>query len=150
MTNYAKIDHTNRRIILDRTFEKNALIVGSDEYKMLQACRKDYPEYTVVRRTIKRNPNQEHFKGLTYAFMEEYIMTHESRDTVNTVLDEFYEMRFIAQGHSQAFRYPTIKQWFLRQYPEFLEFRMKPAEDTPVKIVSLNNDTAEADLPKGA
>ena len=150
MTNYAKIDHTNHRIILDRTFEKNALIVGSDEYKMLQACRKDYPEYTVVRRTIKKNPNQERYRGLTYAFMEEYIRTHESRDTVNTVINEFNEMRLISQAHSKAFRYPVIKQWFLEQYPEFLEFRLKPAEDKPVKIVSMNNDTAAANLPKGA
>ena len=27
MTNYAKIDHTNRRIVMDRTFAKNAEIV---------------------------------------------------------------------------------------------------------------------------
>ena len=24
MTNYAKVDHTNRRIVMDRTFAKNA------------------------------------------------------------------------------------------------------------------------------
>ena len=150
MTNYAKIDHTNKRIIMDRTFAKNAEIVGSKEYKILQACRRDYPTYTVVRREIRRNPNQEHFKGLTYNYMESYIMTHESRDTVKAVLEEFNEMLLISKAHSKAFRYPTIKSWFLKQYPEFLEFGMKPAEDTPVKVVRLNNDTAAADLPKGA
>ena len=114
MTNYAKIDRTNKRIIMDRTFAKNAEIVGSEEYKILQACRRDYPTYTVVRREIRRNPNQEHFKGLTYNYMESYILTHESRDTVKAVLEEFNEMLLISKAHSKAFRYPTIKSWFFR------------------------------------
>jgi hypothetical protein len=150
MTNYAKIDHTNRRIIMDRTFAKNAEIVGSKEYNNLQACRRDYPEYTVVRREIKKNPNQERFKGLTYSYMEEYIIRHESRETVKTVLDEFYEMRLISEGHSKAFRYPTIKHWFFERYPEFLEFGMKHAEDKEVDIVNINNDSAAVELKKGA
>ena len=37
MTNYAKIDHANRRIVMDRTFAKNAEIVGSVEYKIQYA-----------------------------------------------------------------------------------------------------------------
>jgi hypothetical protein len=151
MTNYAKIDHTNRRIIMDRTFAKNAEIVGSAEYKQLQDCRKDYPDYTVVRREIKRNPNQEHYKGLTYRYMEEYIMTHESRDTVRAILDEFYEKRLISEGHSKAFRYPTIKQWFFEKYPEFLEYGMKKnAEDHKVNVLKIPNDSAAADIKKGA
>ena len=150
MTNYAKIDHTNRRIVMDRTFAKNAEIVGSPEYTQLQACRKDYPEYLVVRREIKRNPNQEHFKGLTYRYMENYIMTHESRETVKVVLDEFFEMLLISKGHSKAFRYPTIKSWFLQRYPEFAEFGMKPAVDYKVNVIAISNDGAAADLKKGA
>ena len=45
MTNYAKLDHANRRIVMDRAFAKNAEIVGSHEYNQLQACRRDYPKY---------------------------------------------------------------------------------------------------------
>ena len=113
MTNYAKVDHTNRRIVMDRTFAKNAEIVGSTEYEKLQACRKDYPTYTVVRREIKKNPNQVRYGGLTYQYMEDYIMTHESRETLNAVLDEFNEMLLISRGYSKAFRYPTIKRWLI-------------------------------------
>ena len=124
MINYAKIDHANRRIVIDRTFAKNSEIVGSDEYNKLQDCRKDYPTYSVVRRRIKTNPNQEHYGGLTYRYMEDYIMTHESTDTVKTVIDEFSELKLISKGHSKGFRYPTIKKWFLERYPDFAEFGM--------------------------
>ena len=114
---------------MDRTFAKNAEIVGSDEYNKLQACRQDYPDYTVVRREIKRNPNQERYGGLNYNYMEDYIMTHESAETVDAVLDEFNEMKLVSKGHSRAFRYPTIKRWFLQRYPEFTMFGRASAED---------------------
>ena len=146
MTNYAKVDHTNRRIVMDRTFAKNAEIVGSTEYEKLQACRKDYPTYTVVRREIKKNPNQVRYGGLTYQYMEDYIMTHESRETLNAVLDEFNEMLLISRGYSKAFRYPTIKRWFLLKYPEFAEFGRKPAEDHKVNVFDIHSGKAADDL----
>lgn len=129
MTNFAKVDHANKRIVMDRTFAKNAVIVGSDEYNQLQACRKDYPNYTVVRREIKKNANQERYGGLTYRYMEDYIATHEPAETVQTVLDEFSEMQLVSKGHSKAFRYPVIKSWFLQRYPEYAHFGMQPAKD---------------------
>lgn len=146
MTNYAKVDHTNRRIVMDRTFAKNAEIVGSTEYEKLQACRKDYPTYTVVRREIKKNPNQVRYGGLTYQYMEDYIMTHESRETLNAVLDELNEMLLISRGYSKAFRYPTIKRWFLLKYPEFAEFGRKPAEDHKVNVFDIHSGKAADDL----
>ena len=134
MKNYTKVDHANRRIIMDRTFAKNAAIVGSREYNLLQACRRDYPEYTVVRREIKKRPNQERYNGLSYKFMEDYIRSHETAETVHAILDEFEEMKLVSKGHSRAFRYPTIKHWFLQQYPEFVQFGMPPAVDHEAKV----------------
>ena len=99
MKNYAKVDHTKRLIIMDRTFAKNAEIVGSSEYNQLQLCRKDYPDYKVVRRAIKKNDNQERYNGLTYAYMEDYITSHEPPEMVHAVLDEFSEMLLISRAH---------------------------------------------------
>ena len=41
MTNYAKLDHKNRLIVMDRTFAKNADVIGTQEYYQLQECRKN-------------------------------------------------------------------------------------------------------------
>ena len=121
MTNYAKIDHANRRIIMDRTFAKNSEIVGSVEYNQLQACRKDYPTYEVVRREIRKNPTQEHYKGLTYDFMRWYIQKVEG-DNAAEVLKTFEDLIDISKCHSVSKRYPTIKARFLACYPEIANF----------------------------
>ena len=66
MTNYLRVDAVNRQLVMDKTFAKNAQIVGSAEYDMLQRARSDYATYSVVTRQIKRNLNKESYRGLTY------------------------------------------------------------------------------------
>lgn len=129
MRNTLKINHTNRTIIMDRTFAKMAENTFSEEYKHLQMVRNDYPTYTVVRKTIKKNPNKETWSGLTYAYMEDYIITHETADTRKAVLDEFKELKLISECHAKSKRYPVIKNWFLNKYPAIKEFGM-PKEET--------------------
>lgn len=134
MTNYLKIDHAKRTLVMDRTFEKKAAIAGSLEYKQLQECRRDYPEYQVIRRTIKKKPNQEHYKGLTYEYMMNYIETHGSENALKGKRQEFEQMIQISKCHSTAYRYPVIKAWFLKNFPE-------------VKDYGIDDKTAEADFP---
>ena len=119
MTNYLRVDAVNRQLVMDKTFAKNAQIVGSAEYDMLQRARSDYATYSVVTRQIKRNLNKESYRGLTYQYME--------------------EMRLISQCHSKAFRYPTIKKWFLERYPEVRNFGVRNAEYTGELALSQKN-----------
>lgn len=128
MRNTLKINHTNGTIIMDRTFAKLAENTFSAEYKHLQKIRADYPDYRVERKTIKKNPDKETWKGLTYDYMINYIITHEPVETRKTVLDEFAELKLISECHSKSKRYPVIKNWFLEKYPAIKEFGM-PAEN---------------------
>lgn len=123
MKNYVKIDCAKRQIVMDRTFARNARIVGSEEYNKLQMARRDYEGFTVITRTINRNSNKECYHGLTYAYMERYILLHGRAEERKK---EFDELRLISQCHSK--RYPIIKQWFLDTYPEIVKFGM-PALD---------------------
>ena len=122
MTNYLKVLYDEQVLLMDRTFTKNASIVGSREYEMLQDARKAYPQFEVKTRTIKKNHAKESYLGLTYSYMENYILTHESAETVEEVMKEFKEMLFISKCHSTAHRYPTIKKWFLDRYKEIKQF----------------------------
>lgn len=127
MTNYLKViekENGENVLLMDKAFAKNASIVGSREYEMLQDARKAYPEYKVKTRKIKRNEAKECYKGLTYDFMEDYILTHEPAETLDEVFNEFSEMLLISQCHSKAFRYPVIKRWFLDKYPEIKRYGM--------------------------
>lgn len=129
MKNYLKVDVANSRLVMDRTFAKNCAIAGSAEYNLLQATRKDYPNFTVEQRTIKRNANKECYRGLTYDYMKMYIASHESEENAEVVLAELEEMILISKCHSMGYRYPTIKAWFLEKYPEIATFGMTDEQE---------------------
>ena len=143
MKNTLKINHAERTITMDRTFAKNAENTMSAEYSHLQSVRRDYPTYTVVRRQIKKNPNKECYKGLTYEYMENYIITHEEDENRALVLKEFAEMRLISECHSKAHRYPVIKNWFLNKYPEIANFGMAAPAAENNKVVELPQQSEE-------
>lgn len=122
MKNTLKIDFAKKKIIMDRTFAKNCTNTGSTEYAQLQSVRRDYPDFEVITRQIKKNSAKESYKGLTYDYMEDYIITHEDEDHVEIVLAEYHELRLIASCHSKSRRYPVIKQWFLAKYPDIEDY----------------------------
>ena len=147
MKNVLKVDFQKKAIIMDRTFAKNCADTRSEEYAHLQRVRADYPTFTVSTRTCKPNPEKESYKGLTYEYMEHYIITHESKDTVLEVLDEYNELRLIAECHSKSRRYPAIKRWFLARYPEVAEFGllkvpMPTAEKPSMKVLNNSHELA--------
>ena len=150
MKNTLKLDRSKGLIIMDRTFAKLSENTRSEEYAHLQQVRRDYPTYTVVLRQIKKNPNKECYKGLTYDYMYEYILRNEPVETRKAVIDELDEMILISKCHSKAKRYPVIKNWFLEKYPEIVEFGM-PTIDVPVenKIKKLPT-TQDQNLPKAS
>lgn len=122
MRNAIKVDFYNNTIIITREFAKLASDVRSQEYSMLQKARSNNPEYSVKVRTIKKNPNKETYKGLTYAYMERYIITHETREQATETLTKLAEMYQLAQCRRNGYGYATIKRWFLDKYPDIKKF----------------------------
>ena len=121
------IDYAHSSVSISSAFAKKALIPGTDEYAQLMRVRKDFPDFRLVTRQFKTNTKQEHYRGLTYDFMREYIGTHEKDAKV--VLAELEEMIGISKAHSLHKRYPTIKAWFLERYPAIAEFGMTKSEN---------------------
>ena len=128
MKNTIRINHQERLIVMDSTFYKNSANARFEEYAILQRARQDYPTYTPAIKRIKRNPGKETYKGLTYAYMENYIQSHEGADTVEEVMAEYRELRLISECHGKARRYPAIKKWFLKKYPAIEQFGKEPEE----------------------
>ena len=136
MKNKLLINHANRTIVMDRTFAKYAANTRSEEYDHLQRVRQDYPGYEVIRRKINSNVNKETYRGLTYEYMEDYILIHGTPEEIKKNLKIYDEKKLISECHSKARRYPVIKSWFLETYPEILKFGMN--EDP--KVVETEND----------
>ena len=150
MKNTLTIRHETREIVMDRTFAKFSKNTRSEEYAHLQQVRKDYPNYTVITRTIKRNSNKKTYNGLTYEWMEDYILTHGTAEESEKILNEFNEMRLIAECHSKAFRYPVIKKWFLGMYPEIVRFGVADKPKTIVEGEEKAVTDNVVDMPKAS
>lgn len=124
-----KVFYAEGIIEMNTTFAKMTQNPLSDEYALLQKTRMENPTFTVRRRQIKANPKKDTYKGLTYEYMEHYIGTHEPDDQVDEVLAHFEELKLISQCHGKRLRYPTIKKWFLKKYPEVAKFGAVEAAD---------------------
>ena len=137
-----RVNHEERKIELNKEYFRRIQNPRSEEYETLQMVRKDYPRYEVCLYTIKRNPNKKTYKGLNYEYMETYILTHEPKETKAVVLDEFYNMRHIAECHKASYGYAVIKKWFLKKYPEIAEFGMEKKEDPKEEKVDETKEAA--------
>jgi hypothetical protein len=89
---------------MDREFSIKSSTYGTQEYIHLQNARKDYPEYSVERKVIKKNSQKEAFKGLTYTYMERYMDRYNVKESIR---QEYQDMRFNVECHS--IRYPKVK-----------------------------------------
>ncbi len=138
MTNVLKIDFTKRKIIMDRAFAKLAEDTHSKEYEHLQMVRLDYPDFTVVQKHIASNPSKKTYCGLTYEYMEGYILAHGTP----AIAREFFRLREISECQTRAQRYPVIKSWFLDKFPEIVQFGViEDAEiSSPVKVLPAKTD----------
>ena len=140
-----KVLYAEGVIEMNTTFAKMMQNPLSDEYALLQKTRLDNPNFAVRRRQIKTNPKMEHYKGLTYEYMRNYIRSHESEQEVGAVLAELDEKILISKCHSNVRRYPVIKQWFLNKYPEIAEFGMVAVDGSDAEennVVDLPQEAA--------
>ncbi len=129
------INREKNEVIMTSKFSRKADDPRTDEFRLLQEVKALYPNIVVKNHRIKKNPNKECYRGLTYEYMREYILTHENAITVNTVLAEFDEMILISKCHSKGYRYPTIKKWFLEKYPKVEKFgKEEVEEDNQIKL----------------
>lgn len=137
MTNAIVINDKNRTIVITKKFAATAKRYGTDEYKSLQEVRRDYPNYRVEVKTVSKKSDS--FKGLTYAYMENYIRNHDKHEEM---LKEFFILcGKTEEGEPQEFvaaaSYGEIKKWFLASYKE-LNIQRKSIDDILKKNVTEN------------
>ena len=122
--NAVRVLRASRTIEITKSFDKAASRFGTREYEAMQQVRKDYPSFTVVVKTVRTKAD--HFKGLTYDFMEKYIASH---DDAEARMAEFNDLRGTSD-EAQAFgavahSYGEVKAWFFKTYPEFEAFQKR-------------------------
>lgn len=132
MTTYTSpitVSARTHSLVLTKAFAAKAAIFGSDEYKMLQEARRDYPGYKVTVGKSKTKEQKNAFAGLDYNYMEKYIAAHDDED--KSIMNEYLDLRGLSeeaksiQAGSASFL--EIRAWFLKKFPAIEEFYTKRA-----------------------
>ena len=123
------ISTRSHSLVLTKTFAAKAAIFGSDEYKMLQEARRDYPDYKVTVGKTKNKEQKNVFTGLDYDYMEKYIKAHD--DDKQSIMNEYLMLRgksddaLEIQAGSASFL--EIRSWFLKTFSAIEAFYTKRA-----------------------
>lgn len=106
-----KINYEEKLIVVSRKFSDKAKIYNSTEYRTLISCRKDNPGFEIVIKTIRKNNQKVTYKGLSYDFIEKYLLEHNDAEN-------YAEYKLLKKIH----RYQEVKKWFLKKYPEISNY----------------------------
>lgn len=120
-----QFDVISQTLTITAQFTKKMNDPQSDEYKLVQQFRKDFPNLTIAKKTHKSathyttksgekfNCNQ--FKNLTYDRMEKFIKALPKSESY---LREYSFVKDFASA-IQTNGYTLVRKWFVAQFPEF-------------------------------
>lgn len=120
--NSYKIDFINNTMTITKTFERAANNPYSEEYKLVQKIRADFPTMQLVRKASPAAKRPNPYKGLTYAAMERYIL----REGSPKLMSEFEMVR--ASSMFENNHYLLVRKWFVQRFPEYMEQRNEGQE----------------------
>lgn len=103
---------------VSKTFAKNAKIYGTEEYRMWREFKAENPEYVMVVKTIKKNPDKETNKNLTYENMKLYISV---QDNAKELLVEFERELTLSKIQSNPYR--AVLAWFLQEFKDYDSYK---------------------------
>ena len=118
-------DVVSQTLTITAKFDKMMNDTKSDEYKLVQRFRKDFPNLTIAKKTHKSatsyttksgekfNCNQ--FKNLTYDRMEKFLSALPKNEGY---LREYLFVKNFASA-IQHNGYALVRKWFVAQFPEF-------------------------------
>ena len=133
--NNITFNHAAKEIIISKGFEREANVINSNAYLELIRVRKDFPDYTIKRKQIKKNASKQSYKGLTIDEMRRFLSTVGEKDAV--LFEKVVEIASTKQG-----KYAIIKKWFLNNYQEAYEKELEKA-NLEKELEELESEVAE-------
>ena len=118
-------DVVSQTLTITAKFDKMMNDTKSDEYKLVQRFRKDFPNLTIAKKTHKSATSYttksgekficNQFKNLTYDRMEKFISALPKNEGY---LREYLFVKNFASA-IQHNGYALVRKWFVAQFPEF-------------------------------
>ena len=104
---------------VSKTFAKNAKIYGTEEYRMWREFKAENPEYVMVVKTIKKNPDKKTYKNLTYKNMRDFI---KENDNKKKELEKEFDKQ-IRMSKIQSNPYRAVLAWFLQKFENYDSYK---------------------------
>ena len=92
--NNITVNAANNTIELSKKFAKAACQYGTEEYRMLQEVRRDYPGFEVVQAAKKAKAAKDPYKKLNFEFMEKYIKAHDNEE--KSIMKQYLDLRALS------------------------------------------------------
>ena len=119
-----------------KAFQKNAVIFGTEEFKLWREYLTYFPNAKMQTKSIKKNPNKKTRRNLTFANMVEYMKTQENSEAL---LAEFETMK--SRSKVQASPYQYVLSWFEAKFEGYNDLKQFMAQ----KEEELSNEDAASE-----
>lgn len=114
MKNYFNYDFTKKAIIGSKSAINRANSGRGNEYSELCRMLEEHPDFKVIPKNVKENPDKKKYYGLTFERMAKYISTQPDSENKLKIFEKVKKM-----SEAKGAGYPLTKKWFLKTYPEY-------------------------------
>lgn len=116
MKNSYKVDFVNNTFTMTKAFEEALNNPASEEYKLFQQLRADFPGLTIIRKTRRSPKKARPTKNLTYANMEKYMSVFQNADEL---MAQFEVVKTCSLEQPSPYKF--VRDWFETQFPKYKE-----------------------------
>ena len=110
-----------------KAFQKNAVIFGTEEFKLWREYLTYFPNAKMQTKSIKKNPDKKTRRNLTFKNMVEYMKTQKNSEEL---LAEFETIK--SRSKVQASPYQYVLSWFegkFKGYNDLKQFMAQKEEE---------------------
>lgn len=109
-----RIDYATNTLVMNYKFSNAAEVYGSDEYRIIQAIKQDYPNIKVSIKSGREQKTPRKNKRFTYENMMKHI---DCYDNSAELLDMFKRVKKMSAPMKSPYKY--VSDWFISQFPDY-------------------------------
>ena len=104
----------NNKAQVTKAFAKKARIYGTPEYRQWREFIAENPDFVMVTKTIKKNPDKKTTKNLKYENMETFIDEQENAEILKAEFEKVKKMSKV-----QKSPYDYVLEWFKNKFKNY-------------------------------
>ena len=129
-------DVSDKEAQVTKAFQKKAMVFGTEEFKLWREYKRLYPEAVMTTKSIRRNPDKETYKNLTY---ENILLFLKEQEKSEKLIAEFERQKQLSKVQTSPYR--AVLAWFLKAFPKYDEykefFEERAKKEAPAAIIEV-------------